>query len=346
MSDALSADFDGSGKYLYFLASTNVALSNGWIDMSSIAHPVTSSIYVAVLRKDLPSPLAPQSDDENAADESAKSDEAKPGQPKSADVKTADTKNSDAKGTDKKQETAKDKPPPEVRIDFEGIGQRILTVPVGEKNYVAVRAGKPGVIFLQDRPLVSIKPGPPELTVQKFDFKTRKTDKIVEGVSAWNLSENGEKMLYRQGEDWFITGAEQPAKPRDGALKLSDLEVQVEPRAEWRQMYSEVWRIERDFFYDPHFHGLDIKAAEAFYRPYLEGVSTRNDLNYLFEEMLGNITVGHMFIDGGTVPEVPKVKGGLLGADYSIENGRYRFHESSTARTGIPICKRRSRSRA
>jgi tricorn protease len=103
------------------------------------------------------------------------------------------------------------------------------------------------------------------------------------------------------------------------------MEVYVDPRAEWQQMYREVWRIERDFFYDPGFHGLDLKAAERFYAPYLDGISTRSDLTYLFEEMLGNMTVGHMFIHGGTEPQVPKIKVGLLGADYKIENGRYRF---------------------
>jgi tricorn protease len=90
-------------------------------------------------------------------------------------------------------------------------------------------------------------------------------------------------------------------------------------------MYHEVWRIERDFLYDPHAHGLDLAATEKFYAPFLESVATRDDLNYLFTEMLGNLTLGHVFLGGGDRPEPPKVKVGLLGADYSIENGRYRF---------------------
>jgi tricorn protease len=105
------------------------------------------------------------------------------------------------------------------------------------------------------------------------------------------------------------------------------MEVYVDPRAEWRQMYHEVWRIERDFLYDPNAHGLDLAVAEKFYAPFLENVSTRGDLNYLFTEMLGNLTLGHVFLGGGDRPEPPKVKVGLLGADYSIENGRYRFQK-------------------
>ncbi|MBV9294920.1 MAG: PD40 domain-containing protein [Acidobacteriaceae bacterium] len=309
MSDATSPTFDKSGKYLYFLASTNVGLSGGWIDMSSIARPVTSSAYVMVLRKDLPSPLAPESDEENKPD-SAKNEEQK--------------KEDKDKGAAKDQKEEK-KPPPEVRIDFENIGQRILAVPVPDKNYLAVSAGKEGVIYLQEVPIVEMNPGPPEIIVNKFDFKKRKTDTILTGATVFKLSNNGEKMLFRQGEQWVIAGTDQAPKAGEGALKLADMEVYVDPRAEWRQMYHEVWRIERDFFYDPHFHGLDLHQAEQFYKPYVDGIATRADLNYLFEEMLGNMTVGHMFVRGGTEPEVPHIKVGLLGADYKIENGRYRF---------------------
>jgi tricorn protease len=298
LSDASAPDFDKSGKYIYFLASTNVGLGNGWIDMTSIARPVTSAVYAMVLRRDLPSPVAPLSDDENAAKKDA---------PKDKDAKD------------------KEKTQPKVTIDFDNISQRIVAVPLPEKNYYAVTPGKEGIIYVQERPVVQLNYGPPQLIINKFDFKTRKTDLIIGGVQSFMLSDNAEKMLYRQGEQWFITGAEAAAKPGDGALKMADMEVYVDPRAEWKQMYHEVWRIERDFFYDPGFHGLDIKAAEAFYQPWSEKVSSRSDLNYLFEEMLGNLNVGHMFVRGGTQPEVPHIKCGLLGADYKVENGRYRF---------------------
>ena len=309
LSDASAPDFDKSGKYIYFLASTNVGLGNGWIDMSSIARPMTSAIYTIVLKKDLPSPLAPQSDDENAdkKDEKAKDDKDKP----------ADK--------DQEKDKDKDKAPPKTVIDFDNISQRILAVPLPEKNYYAVTPGKEGVIYVQERPIVELNFGPPQIIVSKFDFKTRKTDLIIGGVQTFLLSSSGEKMLYNQGEQWFITGAEAPPKPGDGQLKMADMEVYVDPRAEWKQMYREVWRIERDFFYDPHFHGLDLNAAKDFYAGWSENISSRSELNYLFEEMLGNLNVGHMFVGGGTQPDIPKIKCGLLGADYNIENGRYRF---------------------
>ena len=108
-------------------------------------------------------------------------------------------------------------------------------------------------------------------------------------------------------------------------MKLEDLEVYVDPKAEWKQMYAEAWRIQRDFMYDPNLHGLDLKATEAQYRQYLDSVGHRGDLNYLFTEMLGQTVLGHTFIGGGDLPEPPRTTGGLLGADYRIENNRYRF---------------------
>ena len=103
------------------------------------------------------------------------------------------------------------------------------------------------------------------------------------------------------------------------------MEVSIDPRAEWKQMFNEVWRGERDFFYDPNLHGLDIEKAKKLYAPYLESVAHRDDLNYLFREMLNQIVVGHMFISGGDQPRTDSVSVGLLGADYKIENNRYRF---------------------
>jgi tricorn protease len=103
------------------------------------------------------------------------------------------------------------------------------------------------------------------------------------------------------------------------------MEVYVDPRAEWKHMYYQVWRDERDFLYDPGLHGLNLEAIKKKYEPYLDGISSRGDLNYLFEEMLGEITIGHMFVGGGDIPQPTRIRTGLLGADYKIENGRYRF---------------------
>jgi tricorn protease len=301
MSDCLFPNFDRNGKYLYFTASTDMGLTAGWLDMSSEAHPVTRSAYVVVLGKNTPSPLLPESDEEKV--KPASKPETKPASGKKAPPKA----------------------PVKVTIDFPGILQRTLALPIPPANYASMSAGKTGELFLTQAPVVEIRFGPPQLTVTKFDLKSRKTQTIVHGVSEFALSFNGEQMLYKQGAHWFIASSERPVKPGEGMLKTDGVEVHVVPRAEWNQMYHEVWRIERAFFYDPRFHGLNVDEAEREFAAYLPGIASRDDLNFLFEEMLSYISVGHMFIRGGYEPQVPKVSVGLLGADYTIENNRYRF---------------------
>lgn len=307
LSDALHPNFDKDGKYLYFTASTDT----GWLDMTAVGHPVTRSAYVVVLRKDLASPIAPESDDEKAPDKEQ-------GKLGSAGAQNKDGENDQAQSREKQ-------PAPDVSIDFENLSQRVLSLPVPERNYLGLVTGKEGILYLLEGPQVITRIGPVTFTVQRFDMKTRKTEKILDGVREFSLSDNGEKMLYRAGDKWFIASADKPPKPDEGLLKTADMEVYVDPRAEWKQMYDETWRIERDFFYDPHFHGLNLKAAEKSYARFLPGIASRADLNYLFDEMLGNFTVQHMYVGGGKQPDLKAVKVGLLGADYVLENGRYRF---------------------
>jgi tricorn protease len=311
MSDALYPAFDKNGKHLYFTASTDLGLSAGWLDMSSLNRPVTRSVYVAVLKKDLPSPLAPESDEEKEA--------------KKEESVAGTSKEKSAKKSDKEQEAKKDTTVT-VQIDFDNISQRILALPIPARDYLGVAAGKEGILFLLEGPPVLYSPsfGPAMMTLYKFDLSKRKTDKVLEGINAFTLAANGEKMLYLQGEKWHMASAAE-SKPGEGGLNLDGLEIHVEPRVEWNQMYREVWRIQRDFLYDPGFHGLDLNAAEKKYAPYLANLASRVDLNYLFEEMLGELSLGHVFVWGGETPEVKKIKVGLLGADYKIENDRYRF---------------------
>ena len=352
MSDALNPIFDKNGKYLYFTASTNVALSTSGLDMTSDEHRVSRNVYLAVLSKDEKSPLAPESDEENKP-----KDEKKPNQDKDKDKdkaadqakdKTKDKKAADKSAADKgKEKDAKDKDkdkdkdakkeePVVVKIDTDGIGQRILSLPIPAKNYFNMFPGKSGILFLSEGPMVVTEDDFPNVnqTIQKFDLSKRKVDKVIEDVNDFAVSFDGEKILYRKGDAWATVSPDDgpaggaPPKPGFGPLKLDGWEVYVEPRAMWKQIYNETWRIERDFFYDPHYHGLDLDKAKKKYAPYLDGIASRDELTYLFQECLGEMTVGHMFVGGGETPEPKKLKGGLLGADYSLENGRYRICQS------------------
>ena len=341
MSDALYPLFDKNGKYLYFAASTDMALSTAGLDMSSDEHRVTRSVYVAVLSKDLPSPLAPESDEEKigATDKDKSPDKDKENSKasaKSTGGKDAHNNGKDDKDKNKdKDDKDKDKKeePVAVKIDIEGISQRILALPIPAKNYTNMLSGKSGILFLQEADIALSEEDQRNLkgTIQKFDLSKRKVDKWIDDVNDYSVSFDGAKILYRKGEAWATASADDapapggPPKPGLGPLKLAGWEVYVEPRTMWKQIYNETWRIERDFFYDPHYHGLDLDKVKKKYEPYLEGIASRGELTYLFQECLGEMTVGHMFVGGGETPEPKKVKGGLLGADYSLENGRYRI---------------------
>jgi tricorn protease len=345
MSDARYPAFDKSGKYIFFTASTNLGPAFSFAEMSNFPHQSSRSVYAIVLRNDLPSPIAPESDEEKVAGE--KKDETKD--------KPADRSAEEAVG--KKDDEKQEKPParkePEpTRIDLEGIDQRVVALPIPSRNYIGLTTGKSNMIFLIELPPAGAGgfAGPPGFTLHKFDLEKRKLDKVIDGITYFEVSDNGEKALYRREfTNWVIASTATMGGPAGGptpgltggapaggmasggapggprVLKTGEMEVYIDPKIEWRQMYNEVWRGERDFFYDPSLHGLDLQSARKMYEPYLNAIAHRSDLNYLFTEMLNQLTVGHMYIGGGDIQRPNFVPGGLLGCDFKIENGRYRF---------------------
>jgi len=319
MSDAGFPVFDVEGKYLYFAASTDSGQSLE-PDIHSFSRPVTRSIYLAVLPKDEPSPFAPESDEEKG--EEKKKEEGK---------KTGDQKSDEKKSVETKVIT--------VKVDLDGILQRILAVPMPARNYVGLQVGKAGTLLAIEAPAALPGMGDdPGTTVHRYDIKARRSDVVVGGIGYFEISQNGEKYLYKQDDRWLIAGLRPlppagapagppapPSAPDAKPLATDAIQVRINPGDEWQQMYREVWRIEREFFYDPNAHGYDLAAAEQRYAPYLKHIVSRRDLNYLFAEMLGGIEVGHLGVYGGDLPEVKRIPAGLLGADYTVDNGRYRF---------------------
>ncbi len=337
MSNARHPVFDPNGKFVYFLESTDNGPSSAGIDLSSLDRATTTSPYVVVLKRYGTSPVPPESDDEKGKDE--KKDDDKKDSDKSATVddkdesaeaKKDDTKKDDTKSTDK--ETKKDEKPVEVKIDLEAIGNRILALPVPARNYVDLSVGKTGVLYLAEGPPVgrpSSEDGPGIRALWRFTAEKRDTDQLLTNIDSFTVSNDGEKLLYNKQDNWFLasTGDLKPGTgdgPQGKPLNMGGMQAVIDLPAEWNQMYRETWRIERDFFYDPNIHGLSIPKIEAKYQPYLAGLASRDEFTYLCEEMLGEISVGHMFINGPHTPDKsPKV--GLLGADYVVENDRYKF---------------------
>ncbi len=302
LADSISPAFDLNGKYLYFLASTNYGPSTSWLEMSSLDRPVRRAIYLAVLSATEPSPLLPETGDEPP--------------PKPATPPTPPP-------------TPPPAPPtPNVRIDVNGIGQRIITVNVPAGEYANLSAGAAGSFYYTE-PLPG--GGPTALRLQRYQVRERTAAPFLEGVRAYALSGDKKKLLYQAsaggGASWGVVSTERPGvKVGDGPINVAGLEMRVDPRAEWEQIFRETWRVQREYFYDAKMHGANWQAIYDKYRPLVDHVGHRADLGYLIAQVGGELTVGHSYLMGaGDVPSEDPVTVGLLGADYAIENGFYRI---------------------
>jgi tricorn protease len=307
LSDVSEPVFDASGKYLYFLASTDAGPAKQWFDMSNADVRVTRSVYLAVLDKELPSPLAKESDEEEpgAMEEQPKPEEARP---------------------------KESKQPAKVTFDPDGIEYRILAIPIPAGEYHSLQAGAENQFYyleavqITDRPSGTPGPPPPRFTLHRYDLVKRKDDTLIPRLNGYSISANHKKIMYVTSDSLYITALEERIEAGKGKVNIDAIEVRVEPRAEWNQIFDEVWRINRDFFYDPTMHGVDWVAARKKYEAFLPHVSCRSDLNRIMSWMCSELAVGHHRLGGGDfLYQSKSIPGGLLGADYRIENGRYRF---------------------
>lgn len=285
--------FDRNGKYLYFVSSPNAGTTEfRWGVLNGIfANPlVVRRVHAVVLSNAQPSPLLPN------------------GQP-----------NPDAKLS----EIA-----PQVKIDFEGLRSRFVNLPLAQRDYSAMAVGLPGNLILSNREWSGDPGGPTSQTIYSFDLaRGGQMQKLVEQISSIDVTADGKKILYRKGREYFLVSSEAPPKADEGLQDFSKIEVRVVPGEEWRQMFHESIRIMRDWFYDPNHHGQNLVALEKEYAAYLPGIVRRSDLNRLMQQMLGSVSVSHLGVGGGDSPP-PGGSGnriGLLGADYEIAHGKYRF---------------------
>lgn len=326
MTDVPAARFDRDGKLIYFISCSSEGPAAAWLDLSSYGRAQTATIYAMVLRHDAATPLPPESDEESAKDAAA------------------DKKDDDKKSGGKK--------PDPVIIDFAGLDQRIVEIPMPPANYTSLETGEHGIIFAtaaptaqSDQDYLDSDGGAPDESLARFDLKTRKTETIAEGLDggSFALSADGSHILFSRKGAWSVAKSGDKVKDGEGALKLAGASLWVDPRAAWSQIYHEAWRIERDFLYDPNFQGLDLARAEKLYAAFLPALGGRQDLNVLMEEMTGHIGVGHTFIRGGALPKQADEKIGLLGAEYTADSGRYRISrilcaENFNPKLLAPLC--------
>lgn len=322
LADSVAPSWDRGGRYLYFLASTNLALASGWANTSTMQAEPTYAAYAMVLRADDPSPFAPQSDEEPVDGEIGDGGNDASGE--SPAKRKSDAKKNGAKANAAGRDDAgdgeeeKDDTPPEVRIDVAGMERRTLALPVPESTYVLTVGGPAGSVFLGE------DVDGPGVTLHKLVLEDRKAEEFASGVSDVSVSADGTKMLFRVGDSWRVVETASPPGNGDDSLELS-LQMRLDRKAEWRQIFDEAWRYERDYFYDPGMHGRDWDEVRARYEPLVPFVRHRTDLSYLLDQLNGELAVGHSFVFGGDFPETDDSKVGLLGADLEADSGRWRI---------------------
>lgn len=303
MADAISPVWDASGEYLYFLASTNYGLQSGWLDMSSYDANVTYSLYAIVLSKDGKSPNLPKTDEEKAVSE-----------PEIA-----------SKNTRKDKDKEEDKTPKvTVKIDEDGIYNRIINLPLPDRNYATLAKGPKNTVFIAE----SI-PNENGLTLHKYDVEKMKAEEYATKVNSMVVSEDRKHILLNVNNSWMLTEtASKPDASKDN-LPIT-IKIKVDPTAEYEQIFKEGWRYMRDFLYVNNTHGAPWNTIYEWYSPWIKHVRHRTDLNYVVDIMSGEVAIGHSYVSGGDMPDVETVPVGLLGCDLVLENGFYKISKIYT----------------
>ncbi|MBA4165612.1 MAG: peptidase S41, partial [Erythrobacter sp.] len=304
-ADITSPEFSKDGKLLFFAASTNAGPQQLGLDMSSQQQPYRAGLYAVVLEVDGKSPLAPVLADE---------------EPEEAD------KEKDKSAKEKKDKgEAKDDA---VKVEPVGLRNRTVALPLAEGAYGSLATEKDGALYYVElvQPGVATGPGSGQerARLMRFDFDEREAKPVGDGIVAVSTNREGDLLLLRKHDDALLT-AKAGEKLEPEPVSLAGLKLLVDPAAEWRQIFGDVWRMEKAYFYAENMHGLDWDAVRVRYEPLLEHVGRREDLNELLVEMIAEMQVGHNRVGGGEVYESAAAKPGLLGADFRIENGRYRI---------------------
>ncbi len=302
--------FDPSGKFLYYKSFRSFSplysdIDNTWI------YPNTHVLIAVPLRKDIKSPFAPKNDEESFSKE--KPDTAK--KTEKSDEKQKQT--ADAQKEKKVTETK----PKGLEIDIDGFEQRAIILPPRAGRFDDLCAITSKLIY---RRLPNTGSTDNRTPLLFFDVDKREEKVILDDCDGLILSAKGEKILVRKGGDYSIIDAREGQR-MDKKLNFSGLEVNIDPRSEWLQIFNDVWRIERDFFYDPNLHGVDWAKMKERYGELIRYAVTRWDVNYIIGELIGELNSSHTYRSGGALESSPSRPVGYLGVDFAIENGFYRI---------------------
>jgi len=310
--------FDPGGQYLYFLTDRTFQPLYSNVDGTFI-YANGTSVAAVPLRTDVPSPLAPKND----AVAPPKAEEKKP---EGAGGKPAASGKPGAKPGPKPGEKgteagASTEAPKEVKIDFDGFESRIVILPPEPGNYGGVQ-GAAGKVIYQRLPNTGSESR--QRPVKFYDLEKREEKTIVADADGYRLAADGKKMLVAKSQAFYIVDVA-PEQKLEKKMPTAQIEMTIVPREEWHQIFNDVWRFERDFFYDPNMHGVDWNAMREHYGKLIDSAVTREDVNYVIGELIGEMSSSHTYRSGGEVEEGPRRPVGYLGVDWEVDSGAYRI---------------------
>ncbi len=344
MFNAGSPTWDPQGNYIYYFSDREFQPQISQIEFNYATNR-TSYIYAAALRKDVKHPFPPESDEVTIAkpDDAPKPVGTPPGvEPKppakdiSKEVKKepagaqpspeASSSPTPAASPEAKPDAAAAKPPTTMTIDFDGISERVARVPVGADNYGGLSAKTGHLLYATGSAFFYGRQGDRPTTLKIYAFKDRKETTLAEDIRGYVLSDDGSKVLVAQGPGYNIYDATPVGDRTRKPVSTGGLFVDRVPAEEWNQIFHEVWRRYRDWFYVPNMHGYDWAALREQYKPLLQYVSHRSDLNFVISEMIAELTVQHAYIEGGDFQIPPRPRVGLPGARFEVDkaSGKYR----------------------
>lgn len=279
-----SATFSQDGKYIYFVSDRSFNASIGTFEWNYQFSDM-SKIYGLTLQKDLKSPFGFESDEVKVQSEEASTSK------------------------DKKTDNGGDAT---LSIDLDNIQSRLFVLPLSAGNYYNLKSIDDKLYYVKN-----VKGKKPAL--YKFDM-TKKDENKVADFSSYEFSADGKKIIFKSGDSYYITGVSDDIKPSAGKLALNDMQVLVDRKVEWKQIFEESWRQMRDFFYDPNMHGVDWQGVKKKYAQLVPYVNSRKDLTYVIGEMIGELNVGHAYVGGGEEEEINEVPIGYLGAEMKLHS--------------------------
>jgi tricorn protease len=355
MFDSFWPTFDRKGDFLY-MASARDFTRPLYEDVgTTFVYAGTDRLLAVPLRKDVKSPWLAKSDEEKWDEEKEKEEKPEDEKPDSdnddSDAKDGNEENGDSpdkkdngeKDKDGKENEQAEKEPDEserkkprdkgkkkkeeikpIEIDIDGFESRSLLMPVERGSFHGLAVNDKGqLIYVRRAP----RGGTEQPAIKLFDpaDDDKKEQTVLENAMSFSMSADGTKLLVRRGSTLAIVKAA-PKQKFEKPLAVGDMETVIEPREEWRQIFIEAWRIQRDFFYDPTMHGVDWKAMLARYLPMLEDCTSREDVTYVIGELIAELNVGHAYARvGGDLEETPRVTVGMLGVDFEKHEGAYRI---------------------